>query len=196
MKRIIPITLTALLAGCSSSSYTTNITTDSSEEVYQVAQPVEQEETTFEEAEAVVVAVAPDAEIDSEADKPVVKLTPEEIAATEVATDASIAVLPPTEKPQDAVNHSGYTIQILALSRKTDLSKYASQLSGEQPVWMNRKTVNNMPWYTILYGDYATPAEARDAIKLLPAKIQAYGPFVRSINSIKQSDNPELHKLN
>jgi hypothetical protein len=59
---------------------------------------------------------------------------------------------------------------------------------------MNRKTVNNMPWYTILYGDFSTPAEAREAIKQLPAEIQAYGPFVRSIKSIKNSENPELHK--
>ncbi|MCE7555947.1 SPOR domain-containing protein [Aliivibrio fischeri] len=186
MKRIIPITLTALLAGCTSSSYTTNITTDSSEEVYQVTQPIEQEETTFEETEVVAV---------SEAEKPVVKLTPEETATPEVS-DAAVKILPPTEKQQDMHNRYGYTLQILALSRKTDLSTYAAKLSGEQPVWMNRKTVNNMPWYTILYGDYATPAEARAAIKQLPADIQAYGPFVRSINSIKQSDNPELHKLN
>ncbi|MCE7578427.1 SPOR domain-containing protein [Aliivibrio fischeri] len=186
MKRIIPITLTALLAGCTSSSYTTNITTDSSEEVYQVTQPIEQEETTFEETEVVAV---------SEAEKPVVKLTPEETVTPE-ASDAAVKILPPTEKQQDMHNRYGYTLQILALSRKTDLSTYAAKLSGEQPVWMNRKTVNNMPWYTILYGDYATPAEARAAIKQLPADIQAYGPFVRSINSIKQSDNPELHKLN
>lgn len=188
MKRIIPITLTSLLAGCTSSSYTTNITTDSSEEVYQVSQPIEQEETTFEETEVVAVAEA-------EVEKPVVKLTPEEAASPE-ATDAAVKILPPTEKQQDMHNRYGYTLQILALSRKTDLSTYAAKLSGEQPVWMNRKTVNNMPWYTILYGDYATPAEARAAIKQLPADIQAYGPFVRSINSIKQSDNPELHKLN
>lgn len=116
MKRIIPITLTALLAGCTSSSYTTNITTDSSEEVYQVTQPIEQEETTFEETEVVAV---------SEAEKPVVKLTPEETATPE-ASDAAVKILPPTEKQQDMHNRYGYTLQILALSRKTDLSMMPS----------------------------------------------------------------------
>ncbi|MGF1900469.1 SPOR domain-containing protein [Aliivibrio sifiae] len=188
MKRIIPITLTALLAGCTSSSYTTNITAESSEEVYQVTQPIEQEDTTFQETEVAVVE-------QTDAEKPVVKLTPEDTTAV-AESDAEIKILPPTQKQQEMHNRYGYTLQILALSRKTDLTAYAEKLAGEQPVWMNRKTVNNMPWYTILYGDFATPAEAREAIKQLPADIQAYGPFVRSINSIKSSDNPELHKLN
>ncbi len=185
MKRIIPITLTALLAGCTSSSYTTNITTDSSEEVYQVTQPIEQEDTTFDETEITVA---------SETEKPVVKLTPED--AVVESSDNAVKILPPTSKQDEMNNRYGYTLQILALSRKTDLSSYAAKLQGEQPVWMNRKTVNNMPWYTILYGDFPTPAEAREAIKQLPAEIQAYGPFVRSIKSIKNSGNPELHKLN
>lgn len=188
MKKIIPITLTVLLAGCTSSSYTTNITTESSEEVYQVSQPIEEEVTTFEETEITAVP-------QTEAKESVVKLTSEE-SATAATSDSAIKILPPTEKQKEMQNRYGYTLQILALSRKTDLSTYAGKLAGEQPVWMNRKTVNNMPWYTILYGDFATPAEAREAIKQLPADIQAYGPFVRSINSIKNSDNPELHKLN
>ena len=188
MKRILPITLTVLLAGCTTSSYTTNITTDSSEEVYQVSQPIEEEEMTFEETE---IAATPQAETE----KQVVKLTSED-AATVADSEAAIKILPPTQKQNEMSNRYGYTLQILALSRKTDLSTYAGKLAGEQPVWMNRKTVNNMPWYTILYGDFATPAAAREAIKQLPAEIQAYGPFVRSINSIKNSDNPELHKLN
>lgn len=188
MKRIIPITLTMLLAGCTSSSYTTNITTESSEEVYQVSQPIEQEDVTFEETEVAAVEQA-------DAEKPVVKLTPKDTAAV-AESDAAIKILPPTQQQKEMHNRYGYTLQILALSRKTDLTKYAEKLTGEQPVWMNRKTVNNMPWYTILYGDFATPAEARKAVKQLPADIQAYGPFVRSINSIKNSNNPELHKLN
>ncbi|MCP3697184.1 MAG: SPOR domain-containing protein [Aliivibrio sp.] len=186
MKRIIPITLTALLAGCTSSSYTTNITTETTEEVYQVSQPIEEEVTTFEETE---IAAEPQTE------KPVVKLTPEETSAV-AESDAAVKILPPTSQQKEMHNRYGYTLQILALSRKTDLTTYAGKLAGEQPVWMNRKTVNNMPWYTILYGDFATPADARAAIKTLPAEIQAYGPFVRSIDSIKNSDNPELHKLN
>lgn len=184
MKRILPITLTVLLAGCTSSSYTTNITTDSSEEVYQVTQPIEEEVVAFEETE---VTSTPETEV--------VKLTPED-TSTLSDSEAAISILPPTQKQEEMSNRYGYTLQILALSRKTDLSTYAGKLAGEQPVWMNRKTVNNMPWYTILYGDFATPAAAREAIKQLPAEIQAYGPFVRSINSIKNSDNPELHKLN
>lgn len=184
MKRIITITLTALLAGCTSSSYTTNITTESSEEVYQVSQTLEQEVTTFEETE-----------LTAEVEKPVVKLTPEETVMVK-SSESEIKILPPTQKQKEMHNRYGYTLQILALSRKTDLSSYTGKLPSDQPVWMNRKTVNNMPWYTILYGDFATPAEARKAIHRLPAEIQAYGPFVRSINSIKSSDNPELHKLN
>ncbi|MDD9197123.1 SPOR domain-containing protein [Aliivibrio sp. S3MY1] len=189
MKKIIPITLTVLLAGCTSSSYTTNITTESSEEVYQVSQPIEEEVATFEETE---IAAVPQ----TEAEKPVDQLTSEESVIVSTSDDSAINILPPTEKQNEMHNRYGYTLQILALSRKTDLSSYAGKLAGEQPVWMNRKTVNNMPWYTILYGDFATPAEAREAIKRLPTEIQAYGPFVRSINSIKNSDNPELHKLN
>lgn len=167
MNKILPITLIALLTGCAE-SYTAKITTESSTEVYETvkADPIEQEETKFKE--------------------------------TDMADTEEVEAKEPTEPEETKapMNYEGYTLQIIALTRQQDLSSHTEMLGEEQPVWMNKKIVKNMPWYTVLYGNFATPAEARAAIKQLPAKIQAFKPFVRSMASIKSSDNPELTKLN
>ncbi|MCE7628370.1 SPOR domain-containing protein, partial [Vibrio fluvialis] len=51
-------------------------------------------------------------------------------------------------------------------------------------------------WYTVLYGDYATRKEAAEAITTLPSEFQSLKPFVKSIDSIKNSEFPTLNKLN
>ncbi|WP_074214733.1 SPOR domain-containing protein [Salinivibrio sp. ES.052] len=90
----------------------------------------------------------------------------------------------------------GYTIQVVALSHDRGFSDYAKRLPSNQPLWSNKKMVDGLPWYTLLYGEYASRDAAKRAIKALPQTIRQYGPFVRDIADIKRSSTPEMVRVN
>jgi Uncharacterized protein conserved in bacteria len=90
----------------------------------------------------------------------------------------------------------GYTIQIVALSHDRGFSDYAKRLPSNEPLWSNKKMVDGLPWYTLLYGEYSSRESAKRAIKALPQTIQQYGPFVRDIADIKRSSTPEMTRVN
>ena len=78
-----------------------------------------------------------------------------------------------------------------------DRDQFARKLPRDgEPVWENYKVVNGTKWYTVLYGDYATRADAKKAISKLPGELQDMKPFVKSIDAIKNSEFPTLNKLN
>ncbi|QUJ70379.1 SPOR domain-containing protein (plasmid) [Photobacterium sp. GJ3] len=90
---------------------------------------------------------------------------------------------------------TGFTVQVLGLSKNNGFAPYVAKLPGEQPVWVNQKTYQEKPWYTLLYGHFDTVQEAQAAIKALPSDIQSFGPFVRSMAKIHQSAEPKLTKV-
>ncbi len=71
-----------------------------------------------------------------------------------------------------------------------------NKLPSNQPVWMNKKELQGLPWYTLLYGHYDTREQAKQALAALPNDVKDYGPFIRSLNEIKSSSTPKLTKLN
>ncbi|OOF25618.1 DamX-related protein [Salinivibrio proteolyticus] len=99
-----------------------------------------------------------------------------------------------TVKP--AKQGPGYTIQVVALSHDRGFSDYAKRLPSDQPLWSNKKMVDGLPWYTLLYGEYPTRDAAKQAIQALPQTVRQYGPFVRSIADIKRSSNPQMVRVN
>jgi len=117
---------------------------------------------------------------------------------------ASAAATQQASKPQTAkVSYeystepaTGFTVQVLGVSKNGGFASYIAKLPGQQPVWVNQKTFHEKPWYTLLYGHFNTAQEAQAAIKDLPAEIQSFGPFVRSLAKIHQSPEPKLTKLN
>ncbi|NAW98267.1 MULTISPECIES: SPOR domain-containing protein [unclassified Vibrio] len=193
MKKITIVGLSVLLAACASDTYITDVTSESHREEYKVApvqQPVVAQEgmaTGISESnvETNVVKMSP-----NDTEKKVVKMSPQ--------SKAAVALIPPTAK-QTAMNpRFGYTIQVVAVGSQNKVDQFASKLpnSDGQPIWENYKVVNGTKWYTVLYGDYATRADAVEAIKTLPAEFQAMKPFAKSIDTIKNSEFPTLNKLN
>ncbi len=191
MKKIAIVGLSALLSACVSSDYVTDVSSESYREDYQapkVVEPVVTQEGVSEgitetNVQPTVVKMSPQPE------KQVVKMTP--------TKKPTVAITPPTEKQKAASARFGYTIQVVAVGSQVKVEQFARKLpQNEQPIWENYKVVNGTKWYTVLYGDYATPADAKAAIGSLPQDFQSLKPFVKSIDTIKNSDYPSLNKLN
>lgn len=171
MKKIAIVGLSVLLSACVSGQYTTDVSSESYREDYKVAE-VEQP-ITEEVTETVVVS-------------------------TPAQTTPAVAIVPPSDKQQNSqAARFGYTIQVVAVGTQTKVDQFARMLpNSDQPIWENYKVVNGTKWYTVLYGDYATQADAKQAIAQLPAEFRALKPFVKSIDTIKNSPYPTLNKLN
>ncbi|WP_434361520.1 SPOR domain-containing protein [Parasalinivibrio latis] len=169
MKNFAPFLLLGLLTGCAGST-TTTIVSDSAE----MSSAMMEQPSDMASNEMVS--------------------TPAEKPAPEVA--AKPAPKPAPVKPaKPAASHTLYTIQVLALSHDRGFADYVNALPSNQPVWSNKKVVDGIPWYTLLYGEYSSYDQAKSALKALPGTIREYGPFIRKMNEIKSSGTP-LKRLN
>ncbi|EGU47035.1 hypothetical protein VII00023_02129 [Vibrio ichthyoenteri ATCC 700023] len=175
MKKIAIVGLSVLLSACVSGQYTTDVSSESYREDYKVAEV--QQPITEEVTETVVDTV---------------------VVSTLARTAPAVAIIPPSDKQQHSQEaRFGYTIQVVAVGTQTKVDQFARMLPNtDQPIWENYKVVNGTKWYTVLYGDYATQADAKYAISQLPAEFKALKPFVKSIDTIKNSPYPTLNKLN
>ncbi|BCN26106.1 SPOR domain-containing protein [Vibrio alfacsensis] len=188
MKKISIIGLTVLLSACASETYITDVSTESYREDYQsqaISKPVMSTDNVVEEdVKPTYVETTPKPEQSNAAVQP-----PKEQAKP-------VQIVPPSEQ-QAAVQRFGYTIQVVAVGSQAKVDQFARQLpQNDQPIWENYKIVNGTKWFSVLYGDYATSAEAKQAIMRLPEQFQQLKPFVKSIDAIKNSAYPTLNKLN
>ncbi|WP_198535282.1 SPOR domain-containing protein [Salinivibrio kushneri] len=167
MKKLALLAIVMLLTGCSGGGVTTEIYS-------QTIESTDKRDTVQTEDSAQTA----DAEPMMNTAKPEPKPAPKKQAV----------------KP--ATQSAGYTIQVVALSHDRGFSDYAKRLPSDQPLWSNKKMVDGLPWYTLLYGEYPSRDAAKRAIKALPQTIQEYGPFVRDISKIKRSSTPEMIRVN
>lgn len=190
MKKIVIISLSVLfLAACSSSDYDNEVSTETYQENYksdEVPQPITastaaplEEDVQPASALASTKVVEPVKSSDATApkSKKVVKLSPKE------------------EKVPTQPDPNHYLVQVAALGNEKQLLSTAADLPSNQPKWENVKTINNKKWHSLLFGNFETMADAKAAIRQLPASYQAMGPFVKSVKSITSSQYPELKKV-
>jgi DamX protein len=97
------------------------------------------------------------------------------------------------EKPVKAGAASGwygsqaptnYVVQILGTSNEAAAQTYVREQGGEYRYF--KKNLQGKPLYVITYGSFANRAEALNAIKNLPAKVQAGKPWPRTVASVQQ----------
>ncbi|EJG0948808.1 SPOR domain-containing protein [Vibrio parahaemolyticus O1:K58] len=198
MKKIAIIGLSVLLSACVSETYITDVTSESYREDYKsdaVSKPIMASESAVVEQDVKpeVVKMTAKPEVVKMTAKPeekkVVKLTPKEQVKP-------VKIIPPSKK-QAGIQRFGYTIQVVAVGSQAKVDQFANKLpQNGQPIWENYKVVNGTKWFSVLYGDYATSAEAQQAISTLPTQFQQLKPFVKSIDAIKNSSFPTLNKLN
>ena len=191
MKKIAIVGLSVVLSACVSSDYVTDVSSESYREEYKIAkveQPVVSQQGVTNgisetNVKSEVVKMSPTQE------KQVVKVQPQ--------TKPAVAITPPTAKQKAMNPRYGFTIQVVAVGSQTKVDQFARKLPRDnQPIWENYKVVNGTKWYSVLYGDYATRADAKKAIAELPVEFQSLEPFVKSIDAIKNSQYPTLNKLN
>ncbi|CAM2798709.1 SPOR domain-containing protein [Vibrio mytili] len=189
MKKITIIGLAVLLSACASETYVTNVDSESYQEDYSadtVTKPIMSPESSVVEKDVEPRVVKMTAQPE---EKRVVKLTPKEQVKP-------VKIVPPSGN-QKGTQRFGYTIQVVAVGSPAKANEFAHQLpQNREPIWENYKVVNGTKWYSILYGDYATRNEAQQAVSTLPAQFKQLKPFVKSIDSIKNSAYPSLNKLN
>ncbi|PJC87423.1 cytochrome C biogenesis protein CcdA [Vibrio sp. HA2012] len=206
MKKISILGFTALLAACSSGTYTTDVSSDTYREDYQTSGLAKQQVPQVQNISTVEppqpqIASAPVAPqqvaVASPAPAPVfVQPAPvRTVQTTPVVTSTKrVKIIPPTQQQIDRNQRFGYTLQVIALDSPYKSRSYADQLP-DGPVWEHFKRVNGTDWYAILYGDYATKSEAKAAIQSLPEFFRTRKPFVKSLDEIKNSAYPKLNKL-
>ncbi|EDP60906.1 SPOR domain-containing protein [Vibrio sp. AND4] len=181
MKKIAIIGLSVLLSACASQTYITDVTSESYQEDYQspsISKPI---------------MSSKNAVVEKDVKPTVVNMTAKPAPKTQVKP---VQITSPSKK-QAGIQRFGYTIQVVAVGSQAKVDQFSRQLpQNSQPIWENYKVVNGTKWFSVLYGDYATSAEAKQAISTLPAHFQQLKPFVKSIDAIKNSAYPTLNKLN
>jgi septal ring-binding cell division protein DamX len=179
-----------LLTACSSGTYVTDVKTESYREDYKAAnvKPAMVSETQPLTETAMTV---------KNVDTPQLIVAKNEFKIIKAPEPKPVKIIPPTAKQVKAAARFGYTVQVVAVGTEDKVIHYAAKLPQQvQPIWQNYKVVKGTKWYTVLFGDYATAPEAQEAIKTLSNELQAMKPFVKSIDSIKNSSYPQLKKLN
>jgi septal ring-binding cell division protein DamX len=188
MNQKIILCASVLLTACSSGTYVTDVKTDTFQQDYN-AQSID------------TPLMAEPSSIGSETPIMTIKevnVTPTPPPAPMPQSQAGfVKIEPPTAKQLKAAARFGYTIQVAAVATEAKVRDFAGRLpQNVAPIWQNYKLVKGTKWYTVLYGDYATKSEAQAAIATLPQDLRRLKPFVKSIDTIKNSDYPELRKLN
>ncbi|PSU06952.1 SPOR domain-containing protein [Photobacterium ganghwense] len=164
MKKIAVFAAAVVLTGCASENQSTQIVVSSVIEDTRYDLTAETQQTTPIRKEDLVVH-----------------------RAVQLSKAAGVIEQAAEQERTSSTALSGYTIQILALRKDDGLPDYASKLPSGQPVWLNQKQLDGAPWFTLLYGRYASKEAAHKALSSLPDSLQTFGPFIRQLDSIEDS---------
>jgi len=118
----------------------------------------------------------------------IAKASPKPVALW--ATDVTMTTPKPKPKfvPKPPFpNEHGYVVQLIGVRDRAALRPFLKNplLKGQTQVVENH--YQGKPWFVLLYGDFATQAQAKAAIAKMPKALQKTKPWVRSIEA--------LHKL-
>ena len=190
MKKISIISLSLLLAACSSGNYITEVTSDSYKEDYKQEAVVDVIATKKVTEVSVTEKAAPVMQENKApaVQKPMTKPAP-------VSQSKKVRIIAPTQKQIEKHKRFGFTIQVIAVDSSKKAATLAKKLPQDHPVWENYKQVNGTEWFTLLYGDYETRGQAKSAIMTLPKMFRDLKPFVKSLDDVKNSPYPKLNKL-
>ncbi|AJR05831.1 DamX-related protein [Photobacterium gaetbulicola] len=175
MKKLAVLAVVAAISGCASDSGNTEIISSSKQEIYHQ-----------EQLESETLANLADSTLSDEG------RGPDQATAADIIKKAAEE----DKAAQPQLAKSGYSIQVLALSHNKGFTSYMNKLPSDKPVWTNKKELNGIPWYTLLYGQFETREQARQALDALPNNVKTYGPFIRSLDEVKASPSPKLTRLN
>lgn len=79
-----------------------------------------------------------------------------------------------------------YTLQLVSTLKKSPLEKYIARHQLQGKVAYFTKSIDGKTWHSLVYGSFASTAEAKAAINELPASIQNERPWVQNMQNIQQ----------
>ncbi|CCP04713.1 Protein damX [Erwinia amylovora Ea644] len=90
----------------------------------------------------------------------------------------------PADSRRSSTPAGNFTLQLSSASHAGSLNAWAKKqnLSGYH---VYQTTRNGQPWYVLVSGSYATPAEAKRAVATLPAEVRAQNPWVKPVSQVK-----------
>jgi septal ring-binding cell division protein DamX len=88
-----------------------------------------------------------------------------------------------------------YTIQVIALTKNSNIRSFTEQLPKPHVVLSNEKTLNGQHFKTILLGEFRSRSEADKVLRTLPEWAIEAKAYVRSFESIEKSMYPEIIQL-
>lgn len=97
---------------------------------------------------------------------------------------ASHTASEPAKAASSALGGS-YTLQLSSASRSDTLNAWAKK-QNLSSYHVYKTTRNGQPWYVLVSGSYATPAEAKRAVASLPAEVRSKGPWVKPVSQVKK----------
>ncbi|OLS64036.1 SPOR domain-containing protein [Pseudomonas putida] len=118
---------------------------------------------------------------------------PAEVAVAKPAAPAVKPAEKPAAKPAAGGAGSGwygsqapgnYVVQILGTSSEATAQAYVKAQGGDYRYF--KKNLQGKPLYVITYGSFSSRDAALNAIKALPAKVQAGKPWPRTVASVQQ----------
>ena len=83
------------------------------------------------------------------------------------------------------VNPKTYTLQLMGSYDKTAVENFVSRMSIANETIVYKASFHGKPWFTLIYGNYASVAEAKSAIANLPVSMKQLKPWVKSFGSIQ-----------
>lgn len=78
-----------------------------------------------------------------------------------------------------------YTLQLSGASKEASLNAWARKQNLSN-YHVYKTTRNGQPWYVLVSGAYATPADAKRAAAALPAEVRAANPWVKPLSQVKK----------
>jgi len=84
---------------------------------------------------------------------------------------------------------SGFTLQLLGTRSQAGITKFLTSMPNSEKMRHFTTTLKGKPWHVVVYGQYPSRARASAAKSILPAKLKALKPWVKSIKSVKSDIN-------
>ena len=80
-----------------------------------------------------------------------------------------------------------YTLQLLGASDTSAISAFMQNHHIATQAHYYRTSFRGKPWNILIYGSYASMADAKQAINQLPPAVKALKPFVRPLQDVHQA---------
>jgi len=121
--------------------------------------------------------------------------TPEKTATSHVATKPTQPAASPTKPPSathglawlKAQSPARFTLQLFSTGNREPWQRYVDAHSTVPSLAGYETQRNGVPWYVVVYGSYATQADAEVAARDLPANLGKTEPWIRTFKAVQQS---------